>query len=55
MLPASRQSGPPGGPEYHRDTFPYSLPPLARFEAEAVPLDPAPEIWVTDTTFRDGQ
>jgi isopropylmalate/homocitrate/citramalate synthase len=38
-----------------RDTFPYSLPPLVRFEAEAVALDPAPEIWVTDTTFRDGQ
>ncbi|HEY4866979.1 MAG TPA: 2-isopropylmalate synthase [Candidatus Dormibacteraeota bacterium] len=55
ILPASRHSGPPGGPEYHRDTFPYSLPPLARFEAEAVPLDPAPEIWITDTTFRDGQ
>jgi hypothetical protein len=37
---------------YFRDTFPYSLPPLTRFEAEAVPLDPAPAIWITDTTFR---
>jgi isopropylmalate/homocitrate/citramalate synthase len=46
---------PAEGPNYLRDTFPYSLPPLARFEAEAIPLDPAPEIWVTDTTFRDGQ
>lgn len=43
------------GPTYLRETFPYSLPPLARFAAEAVPLDPAPEIWITDTTFRDGQ
>src|SRR5262245_32352264 len=41
--------------EYFRETFPYSLPPLTRFEAEAVPLDPAPAIWITDTTFRDGQ
>ncbi len=43
------------GPTYLRDTFPYSLPPLARFDAGMVPLDPAPDIWVTDTTFRDGQ
>ena len=43
------------GPTYLRETFPYTLPPLARFEREAVPLDPAPAIWVTDTTFRDGQ
>ncbi len=42
-------------PSYQRDTFPYSLPPLARWHEEAVPLDPAPEIWITDTTFRDGQ
>src|SRR5499427_10473852 len=41
--------------EYFRETFPYSLPPLTRFESEAVPLDPAPAIWITDTTFRDGQ
>src|SRR5205823_9878557 len=43
------------GPTYLRETFPYTLPPLARFEREVVPLDPAPQIWVTDTTFRDGQ
>ncbi|HEX6489467.1 MAG TPA: 2-isopropylmalate synthase [Candidatus Dormibacteraeota bacterium] len=43
------------GPNYLRETFPYSLPPLARWETEAVPLDPAPDIWITDTTFRDGQ
>ncbi len=44
-----------GGPAYFRRTFPYVLPPLTRFEPEAVPLDPAPDIWITDTTFRDGQ
>lgn len=43
------------GPTYLRETFPYSLPPLARFTTETVPLEPAPDIWVTDTTFRDGQ
>jgi citrate (Re)-synthase len=43
------------GPAYLRETFPYSLPPITWFETEPVPLDPAPEIWITDTTFRDGQ
>jgi len=48
-------SGDPDGPSYFRTTFPYRLPPLTELTAEAVPLDPAPEIWITDTTFRDGQ
>ena len=43
------------GPDYFRDFYPYSLPPIVQFEREAVPLDPAPELWITDTTFRDGQ
>ncbi len=43
------------GPDYFRDAYPYVLPPLVQFEREAIKLDPAPEIWVTDTTFRDGQ
>ena len=43
------------GPDYFRDAFPYVLPPLVQFEREPVPLEPADEIWVTDTTFRDGQ
>src|SRR5256884_2599937 len=43
------------GPDYLRETFQSRLPPLARFEPEPVPLDPAPAIWITDTTFRDGQ
>ncbi|MEX2080984.1 MAG: 2-isopropylmalate synthase [Dehalococcoidia bacterium] len=43
------------GPDYFRDAYPYSLPPMAQFEREPVPLDPAEAIWITDTTFRDGQ
>lgn len=43
------------GPDYFRDAFPYTLPPMVQFEREPVPLDPAPAIWITDTTFRDGQ
>ncbi|MEX0783052.1 MAG: 2-isopropylmalate synthase [Dehalococcoidia bacterium] len=45
----------PDGPDYFRDAFPYALPPVVQFEREPVALDPAPEIWITDTTFRDGQ
>lgn len=43
------------GPDYFRDAFPYTLPPMVQFERTPVPLDPAPRIWITDTTFRDGQ
>jgi citrate (Re)-synthase len=43
------------GPDYYRDAFPYVLPPMVQFEREAVPLDPPQRIWVTDTSFRDGQ
>lgn len=38
-----------------RDTFPYRALPRAQFEATEVPMEPAPERWITDTTFRDGQ
>ena len=44
-----------GPPNFFRDTFPYSLPPLAHFEAAPVPLARPETIWITDTTFRDGQ
>ncbi len=43
------------GPDYYRDQFPYTLPPLVQFEREPVPLNPTHDIWITDTTFRDGQ
>ena len=55
LLPPTDEPAPPSGPTFFRETFPYSLPPLSRFEREPVPLDPAPQIWITDTTFRDGQ
>ncbi|MGE3076732.1 MAG: hypothetical protein AB7N24_21900, partial [Dehalococcoidia bacterium] len=43
------------GPDYFRDQFPYTLPPMVQFHKEPVPLDPDHDIWITDTTFRDGQ
>jgi isopropylmalate/homocitrate/citramalate synthase len=52
---AQIDEGTPDGPTYLRETFPYSLPPITFFEPEPVPLNPAPAIWITDTTFRDGQ
>jgi len=45
----------PTGPDYFRDAFPYSMPPMVQFEPEPVRLDPPERIWITDTTFRDGQ
>lgn len=42
-------------PNLHREMFPYSEVPRFAFDGETVPLAPAEEIWVTDTTFRDGQ
>jgi isopropylmalate/homocitrate/citramalate synthase len=42
-------------PNLVREVFPYSEVPRAFFDGAAVPLSPAPDIWITDTTFRDGQ
>lgn len=42
-------------PELYRDQFPYTEIPRIFFEEETVELSPADEIWITDTTFRDGQ
>lgn len=42
-------------PELFRDQFPYSEIPRIMFDDDAVKLSPAEEIWITDTTFRDGQ
>jgi len=52
---AEPSTEPRTGPEYFRDAFPYTLPPVTWFERDAVPLTPAAAIWITDTTFRDGQ
>ena len=42
-------------PNLFRDQFPYSEVPRIRFDDNIVPLNPAKDIWITDTTFRDGQ
>ncbi|MBI3971365.1 MAG: 2-isopropylmalate synthase [Chloroflexi bacterium] len=42
-------------PNLVRSVFPYEDVPHVLFEKSEVPLSPAPELWITDTTFRDGQ
>jgi len=42
-------------PNLLRDDFPYSRIPPIRFERDAVPQALPSDIWITDTTFRDGQ
>ncbi len=38
-----------------REIFPYSQVPYITFEDELAAMDMPGEIWITDTTFRDGQ
>ncbi|MBI3291605.1 MAG: 2-isopropylmalate synthase [Elusimicrobia bacterium] len=45
----------PQVPQLYRDLFPYIEVPKIAFNHRVVPMNPPPEIWVTDTTFRDGQ
>lgn len=42
-------------PNLFREDFPYDRVPPMRFERTAVPMARPPAIWITDTTFRDGQ
>jgi isopropylmalate/homocitrate/citramalate synthase len=42
-------------PNLFREMFPYDEIPKTIFDGEIVDVKPAPEIWITDTTFRDGQ
>ncbi|MBP1624793.1 MAG: histone-lysine N-methyltransferase, partial [Acidobacteria bacterium] len=42
-------------PNLYREQFPYSDIPKFALDGETVPLAPAEDIWITDTTFRDGQ
>jgi len=42
-------------PNLYRDMFPYEELPKVIFEDEDVDLCPATKVWITDTTFRDGQ
>ncbi len=43
------------GPNLIRDVFPYSEVPRSEFERDETPFTPAAALWITDTTFRDGQ
>lgn len=42
-------------PNLYRDIFTYKEIPKCTFNHRRVPMFPADEIWITDTTFRDGQ
>ncbi|MGB2863078.1 MAG: hypothetical protein WBC05_07110 [Sedimentisphaerales bacterium] len=42
-------------PNLYRDLFPYSEFPRVKFDGIVVPCDVPENIWITDTTFRDGQ
>ena len=42
-------------PELYRDIFPYSEFPRVTFESDRVEMEIPEKIWITDTTFRDGQ
>ena len=42
-------------PQLFREVFPYTEFPKVGFDTKRVPLEIPQEIWITDTTFRDGQ
>jgi isopropylmalate/homocitrate/citramalate synthase len=42
-------------PNLYREFFPYSEFPKLTFDGTVVPYDIPEQIWITDTTFRDGQ
>ena len=42
-------------PNLFREIFPYTELPRVPFDGKGVPMRRAEEIWITDTTFRDGQ
>jgi citrate (Re)-synthase len=42
-------------PNLYREIFSYDEIPKCAFNHRRVPMYPANEIWITDTTFRDGQ
>ncbi|TFG50326.1 MAG: 2-isopropylmalate synthase, partial [Candidatus Brocadiia bacterium] len=42
-------------PNLYREVFPYTEFPKVVFDNKAVPYDIPQDIWITDTTFRDGQ
>lgn len=42
-------------PQLYREQFPFTEIPRILFDGLDPRVNPAPEIWITDTTFRDGQ
>ncbi len=42
-------------PNLYREVYPYTEFPKVTFEKENVPLNIPRNLWITDTTFRDGQ
>lgn len=42
-------------PNLYRDIFPYDDTPMVAFNHRRVPMGMPEEIWITDTSFRDGQ
>jgi isopropylmalate/homocitrate/citramalate synthase len=42
-------------PNLMREIFPYEEVPRIDFDHKLLPIDPAEDIFITDTTFRDGQ
>jgi len=42
-------------PNLYREVFPYTEFPKIDFEQASVPMEIPEKIWITDTTFRDGQ
>ena len=42
-------------PELFRDVYSYEEVPKVAFNHRRVPMNMPEEIWITDTTFRDGQ
>ena len=45
----------PTEPNLFRDYFPFVEVPAIDFDSEVVPYDPPENLYITDTTFRDGQ
>ena len=42
-------------PNLYREMFPYDEVPKLTFNNRTSPISPPEDIWITDTTFRDGQ
>ncbi len=42
-------------PNLLREIYPYAEVPRIVFDGQSVPMEPAPDFFITDTTFRDGQ